>query len=145
MAYQKRRSATLEKAQARLAGLLSAHPNLDLGNGLTLRGYAALIEACTQQLQTHNAALSEADRTRIEFAEAEASVSALSSRLLSAVVAVYGKDSKEYELAGGKPPSSYKRNKQQNLTLTAIESPTGSNTSEPRLNGAIINGAGTVI
>lgn len=145
MAYQKRGSAIVDKAQARLAGLLSAHPNMDLGNGLTLRVYAALIEACTQQLQTHNAALSEADRTRIEFAEAEAALSALSSRVLSAVVVVYGKDSKEYELAGGKPPSNYRRNKQQNSTLTAIESPLASNTSDPILNGAAFNGAGTVI
>ena len=97
MVYQKRQSAILEKAQARLRGLQSVNPTMDLGNGLTLQGYAALLETSTTQLQTHNLTLAEADRTRIEFAQAEASVSALSSRILSAVAAMYGKDSKEYE------------------------------------------------
>jgi hypothetical protein len=141
MAYQKRRSAILEKAQTRLRGLQSVHPFMDLGRGLTLQDYTVLVEASEKQLQTHNFALAEADRTRIEFAEIEASVSALSSRILSAVAATYGKDSKEYEMAGGKPPSSYKRAKKQSLmtSLDATQSSNGaltaSSVKEMTLNG----------
>jgi hypothetical protein len=145
MAYQKRRSATLEKAQARLRGLQSVNPAMDLGNGFTLQSYVDLIESSVTRLQTHNLALAEADRTRIEFAEAEASVSILSSRILSGIVAMYGKDSKEYEMAGGKPPSNYRRSKKQ-------RSATGSNQSQDQdnspdtslLNGVALNGAGKI-
>jgi hypothetical protein len=119
MAYQKRRSATLEKAQGRLRGLRTLLAALQLGNGLTLQNYAALIEAVNALLEAHNLALAEADRTRIEFAEMEAALSALSSRVLSAVAATYGKDSKEYELAGGKFPSNYRRSKKQ-LEATSL-------------------------
>jgi hypothetical protein len=109
MAYPKRRSTALEKAQARLRGLQSVHPEMELGNGLTLQDYAAQIERADNHLQAYNTALSESDRTRIELVETEAVLTQLSSRILSAVAATYGKDSKEYEMAGGKPPSSYKR------------------------------------
>jgi hypothetical protein len=119
MAYQKRRSATLEKAQGRLRGLRTLLAALQLGDGLTLQNYAALIEAVNALLEAHNLALAEADRTRIEFAEMEAALSALSSRVLSAVAATYGKDSKEYELAGGKFPSNYRRSKKQ-LEATSL-------------------------
>jgi hypothetical protein len=141
MVYQKRRSTTLEKAQARLRGLQSIHPNLDIGNGLTLQDYAALITTSDTCLQTHNLALSAVDRTRIEFAEVEAAVSILSTRLLSAVVATYGRDSKEYEMAGGKPPSNYKRSKKQPLATNLNQSQNG--TIAPT-NGATSNGAGAV-
>jgi hypothetical protein len=151
MVYQKRRSATLEKAQARLRGLQSIHPDLNLGNGLTLQDYMTLITATATRLQTHNLALAEADRTRIEFAEAEAEVSNLSSRILSAVAAMYGRNSIEYELAGGKPPSTYKRAKKQSSATDRIQL---QNTSQPQntsiastngaTNGAINNGAGAI-
>lgn len=106
MVYQKRRSTTLEKAQERLRGLQAVHPELNLGNGLSLQDYANLLADADIRLQAHNQALAEADRTRIEFAQTEATVSALSSRILSAVAAMYGRDSKEYEMAGGKIRSS---------------------------------------
>ena len=141
MAYQKRRSATLEKAQARLRGLQSILSTMELGNGLTLGSYAALLEASAGQLESHNLALAEADRTRIEFAELEASVSALSSRVLSAVVAIYGKDSKEYELAGGKPPSNYRRARKQLESTSLNGSQASSVTPNASSNGSTPNGA----
>jgi hypothetical protein len=129
MAYQKRRSAILDKAQTRLRGLQSVNPTMDFGNGLGLQNYADLIETSAAQLQTYNLALAEVDRARIEFAETEASVSAISSRILSAVAAAYGRNSKEYEMAGGKAHSTYKRPKQQNSTTSASEAPPESNGS----------------
>lgn len=147
MAYQKRRSAAVEKAHGRLRGLQTTLPQMDLGNGLTLQRYAELIELAAQRLQTHNVALSEADRTRIEFAEIEASVSALSSRILSAVAAMYGRDSKEYEMAGGKPPSTYRRAKKpSSITGVSETQPGFSNTAPSNAstsNGYVMNGAST--
>jgi hypothetical protein len=151
MVLQKRRSTTLEKALSRLRGLQSAHPTMDLGNGLTLQGYSNLIDASGARLQAYHLALTEADRTRIEFAELEASVALLSSRILSAIAAQYGRDSKEYELAGGKPPSAYKRAKQQSVTslsaasLSATDRPAsqGGNGASGAASstGAVMNGA----
>ncbi|NJN59906.1 MAG: hypothetical protein HC879_21685 [Leptolyngbyaceae cyanobacterium SL_5_9] len=141
MAYQKRRSATLEKAQARLRGLRTLLAALQLGNGLTLQNYAALIEAVTALLEAHNLALAEADRTRIELAEMEVSLSALSSRILSAVAATYGKDSKEYELAGGKFPSNYRRTKKQLEPTSLNEFQVSNGTSNvASSNGSATNG-----
>jgi hypothetical protein len=138
MAYQKRRSTTLEKAQARLRGLQSIHPDLNLGNGLTLQDYVASITTSATRLQAYNLALAEADRTRIEFSEAEAQVTTLSSRILSAVAGMYGRDSMEYELAGGKPTGTYKRSKKQSPATPQVQ-----NTSLASSNGAVINGAAT--
>lgn len=118
MTYQKRHSITLDKAQIRLRGLQSVLPEMNLGNGLTLQDYAASVEASAARLEAHNLVLAEADRTRIEFAEAEASLSALSSRVLSATAAMYGRGSKEYEMAGGKPPSSYRRSRKQSSSFS---------------------------
>jgi len=141
MAYQKRRSATLEKAQARLRGLRTLLAALQLGNGLTLQNYAALIEAVNALLEAHNLALAEADRTRIELAEMEVSLSALSSRVLSAVAATYGRDSKEYELAGGKFPSSYRRTKKQVESTSLSEFQVSNVTSNiASSNGSAMNG-----
>lgn len=119
MVYQKRNSTILEKALARLQGLESLNPQLNLGNGLTLQDYATLIKLALQQLQAYNISLAAADRDRIEFAAAEASVADLSSRLLSAIAATYGKNSKEYEIAGGKVRTNYKRSTKPATSTTS--------------------------
>ncbi len=111
MSYQKRQSTILEKAQDRWLGLHTIHPGMDFGVGLTLPDYATLIDTADRQLQAYNAALAAADRARIAFDTTEATLSALSSRILTTVVAVYGKESQEYEMAGGTPPSQSKRAK----------------------------------
>jgi hypothetical protein len=103
MAYQKRHSAPLEKAQARLRGLQSIQAQIDLGGSLTLQDYANLIGTVDTRLQAYNWALAEADRHRIELDNTEAELNLLSSRVLTAVAAMYGKTSKEYEMAGAPP------------------------------------------
>jgi hypothetical protein len=109
MAYSKRRSTELEKAQARLRGLLSIQSELNLGNGLSLQDYDGLIQTTDRSLQTYNTSLSESDRTRLELIDIEAQLATLSSRILSAIAAMYGKNSKEYAMAGGKPSGGGKR------------------------------------
>ncbi|HEY9615538.1 MAG TPA: hypothetical protein V6C64_01765 [Microcoleaceae cyanobacterium] len=137
MVYQKRSSTVLEKALARLQGLQSLDPQMQLGNGLSLQDYANLINLALKQLEAYNLALATADRDRIEFAATEASVTNLSSRLLSAVAATYGKDSKEYELAGGKLRTNYQRSK-KTATTTDLASTLSNSTST--LNGSVVNG-----
>ena len=146
MGYPKRQSAALAKAQDRLRGLQTLHPNLDLGYGLTLPDYAQLIDTVDRQLQAHNAALAATDRTRIELTATEATLSDLSSRILTAIVAQYGKESKEYEMAGGTPPSRAKRAKKAIIVEPPQSEPVSSvagvaigngNGNGMKLNGAI--------
>jgi hypothetical protein len=137
MGYPKRQSAPLAKAQDRLRGLQTIHPDLELGYGLTLPDYATLIDTVDRQLQVHNDALAATDRTRIELTATEATLSDLSSRILTAIVARYGKESKEYEMAGGTPPSRAKRAKK-----AAAAEPAQAESGAPVTRAAIANGNG---
>ncbi len=144
MGYPQRESAPLVKAQDRLRGLQSIHPNLNLGNGLTLQDYAEIIQTTDRQLQAHNVALVEADRTRIELATTESNLKSLSSRVLITVAALYGKESKEYEMAGGTPPSRSKRAKKAAAVTPAsapdVAMPTPAVAAISNGNGAKTNG-----
>jgi hypothetical protein len=144
MVYQKRRSTILAKAQARLQGLQSVQPEMALGNSLTLQAYADLIAAVDDRLIAHNVALSAADRTRIELVELETALSTLSSRMLSAVVANYGKNSKAYEMAGGKLPKPARRTSKPPSATVPPDSPADDSQaifSSAPSNGAAKNGS----
>jgi hypothetical protein len=147
MAYSKRRSTELEKAQARLRGLQALQSNLNLGNGISLYEYERLIQSVDSSLQTYNTSLSESDRNRIELQDVELQLAALSSRLLSAIAAFYGKDSKQYAMAGGKPSGGGKRkaaaaqNTNGAIDLTAVSQNEKTN---GKLNGASLNGSAIV-
>jgi hypothetical protein len=155
MAYTKRNSTPLEKAQARLRGLEAVDSEMDLGSGLTLQEYAILIQTADSQLQDYNTSLSESDRKRLELTETEAALTQLSSRILSAVAATYGRTSKEYEMAGGKVPATKRSRKSsvavesrvastvsqgENSTFTVAATNGSSNGSSP--NGAAIASVG---
>jgi hypothetical protein len=109
VARKKRTSKTLDKAQQRAAGLSSISSTLDLGNALTLAAYNAEIAATKTSLDAYNAALSAVDATYNTLQEAEGGLAALTERMLAGVAAKYGKDSNEYEMAGGTRKSERKR------------------------------------
>jgi hypothetical protein len=62
-------------------------------------------------------------------------------RILSAISAQYGKDSKEYELAGGKPRNSSKRTNKPGTTTSTTGTQSNSTSGTASLNGATLNGA----
>lgn len=105
MGRLKRTSAVAEKAASRAAGMASISATLDLGNGLTLAAYNTAIEAIskpgTGKLAAYNAALAVTDQLLNELEAAEKSLGKLSETMLLAVAVKYGKDSSEYEKAGG--------------------------------------------
>jgi len=105
MARKKRTSPAAEKAVTRAAALSSISPTLDLGNGLTLTAYNAAIAKInapnTGQLAVYNATLSSLDGQLNNLQAAETSLNTLSESMLAAVGVKYGKDSNEYEEAGG--------------------------------------------
>ncbi|XGB42155.1 MAG: hypothetical protein LVS60_18685 [Nodosilinea sp. LVE1205-7] len=109
MVRLKRSSQILEKAERRAAGLKSIDPSLNLGNGLSLRSYCRLMDRLREQIADYNETLALADRANRSVRDGEQKLRELSERMLIAVAARYGKDSPEYEMAGGTRRSNRKR------------------------------------
>jgi hypothetical protein len=108
MARRKRSSSTIAQAQNRAVGLSNIDPKLDLGNGNTLESLQASIKSTQLLLETYNKKLGELDVAQNDLTAAELALELKSSTMLTATSAKYGKDSNEYELAGGKRKSERK-------------------------------------
>ncbi len=109
MAFKKRSSPVIETAQTRLASLSSIDPALDLGNGLTAAAYKTAVQDVQAKLDTYNVLLSQADEASNTLSAAEKELRSLSERMLAGVAVKFGKDSDEYEMAGGVRKSERKR------------------------------------
>ena len=111
MAFKRRSSQVLSDAQTRAANLKAIDPNLDLGNELTVADYESRIAAAQNVLDSYNAQLAKADSLGNDFKAIEKEVRGFSARMLAGVGVKYGKDSNEYEMAGGTRSSEIKRKK----------------------------------
>ena len=109
MARQKRTSPIAEAAGVRADSLESIDEALDLGNGLTLGSYRSAIAAVLAQLSAYNTKLSELDGILNGLETGEKGLSDLSERMLTGVATKYGKNSDQYEKAGGTKKSEIKR------------------------------------
>jgi uncharacterized protein (DUF1501 family) len=106
---KKTSSITLERSAARAAGLESIDPALDLGNGLSLATYRAAIADTSAKLSAYNTLLSQVDEAHNAFAAAESGLGETSDRMLAGVASKYGRNSDQYEMAGGTKRSERKR------------------------------------
>lgn len=109
MARRKKSSKTLDNAFKRLAGMQALDPNLDLGNGLTVPGFAAEVAKLEQKLSAYHKLLTQSNTSQNETYAQEKIVRELSERMLEGFASKYGHDSSEYEMAGGKRKSERKR------------------------------------
>lgn len=109
MSRRKRSSKILEKAERRSAGLHSINEELDLGNGLSVDGFDEAIEATRTRLTDYNKALSTVDKLYTEMLETERKLGDMAEHMLLGVASKYGKNSAEYEMAGGVRKSERKR------------------------------------
>ena len=109
MARQKKTSKVVESANTRLASIKSIGANLDLGNGVTTVVYEDLINETKKVLEEYNTALSLVDEKQNLYKKTEKDLQGLHERVLISVAAKYGKDSNEYEKAGGVKKSERKR------------------------------------
>ncbi len=143
MPYRKRSSPVLEKSERRAASIGSIDLNLDLGNGLTLPGYITSIEIVRQKVAEYNTMLSNVAQLYDEMMVAEQQLADLNTRMLAGVLTKYGRNSIEYEMAGGKRSKS-KRGKA--IGSGAASLTTGSTAMEfvsvPSVNGSQ-NGSGS--
>ena len=108
MARKKRTSESINRAQARSSALESIDTNLDLGNSLTLAAYKELIAATEDKLSVYNIKLSEVDGLLNELEALEKRLEEMTSNMLGGVGLKYGKDSDQYEMAGGTRKSERK-------------------------------------
>lgn len=109
MARIKKTSKMIEDANLRLAGLKSIDANLDLGNGITLKNYEKIIDETDNSLETYNTTLSLVDEQKNTFETNERSLKDYHERILLGVGSKFGKDSVEYEKAGGTRKSERKK------------------------------------
>jgi hypothetical protein len=109
MGRTKKTSKIIEDANVRLASIKSIDANLSLGNNLGVLVFNTKIEEVKQTLEEYNTALSLADEKANIYRQKEKELKDLHERMLIGVAAVYGKDSNEYEKAGGTKKSERKK------------------------------------
>lgn len=101
MARKKRSSRILEKAQFRVAGLKAIDPKLNFDDTCNLQNITQLIEQFHNTLDEYNAAIAMIDASKKKLDEMEKNLGQVSDKMLMGVGFKYGKNSTEYELAGG--------------------------------------------
>lgn len=101
MTRRKRTSRILEKAELRSAGLKAIDPTLDFGDVRNLNNMTQLMEQLRTKIDAYNTALSMIDSSKTEIEELEKNLGDLSEKMLIGVAFQYGKDSREYQMAGG--------------------------------------------
>jgi PDZ domain-containing secreted protein len=74
---------------------------MDFGEARTLSNLTNLMEQLRTKLDAYNTALAVIGSSQTEIEELEKTLSELSERMLLGVAFKYGKDSREYEMAGG--------------------------------------------
>ena len=101
MTRQKSTSRILKKAELRTSGLKAIDRNMDFGDTCNLQNMTQLIEELRTKIDAYNTALAVIDSSKIEITELEKNLGELSEKMLIGVAFKYGKDSREYEMAGG--------------------------------------------
>ncbi|WP_026735579.1 hypothetical protein [Fischerella sp. PCC 9605] len=101
MSRPKRTSRILKNAELRSAGLKAIDPNMTFGDACNLQIMTQVIEQLRTKLVAYNTALSMIDSSKNEIDELEKTLGEISERMLIGVACKYGKDSCEYEMAGG--------------------------------------------
>ncbi|MEH2287981.1 hypothetical protein [Nostoc sp.] len=101
MPRKKRTSRILEKAELRTAALKAVDANMDFGDDCDLQNLTQSIEQLRSMLDAYNSALAVVDSNKSKIDQMEKSLNNLSDKLLRGVAFKYGKNSNEYEIAGG--------------------------------------------
>ena len=99
----------LEKGRTRLAAVKSIDPALDLSNGITVANYETEVDMLNTNLEAYNTALSTVDNLyNICIAQIDV-LKDWNERVLAGVATRYGKNSSQYEMAGGVKKSERKK------------------------------------
>lgn len=99
----------LEKATTRLSAVRSIDAALDLSNGITIPNYETEINVLATKLSAYNTALSTIDNLYNECVAQIAVLKDWNERILMGVATKFGRNSSEYEMAGGKRKSERRK------------------------------------
>ncbi|WP_396179587.1 hypothetical protein [Flavobacterium sp.] len=103
-----------EKAVTRLASIKSIDVSLDLGNEVTAAKYETEITKFKKNLDAYNTALSTIDDLYNDCITQESVLKEWNERVLNGVGFKFGKDSSQYEMAGGTRKSERKKQTPKN-------------------------------
>lgn len=109
MARLKTASRDYEQGFKRIAAVQSIDADFDLGNGLIAKDYQQAITEVKTAMDSYNTLLSTLDEKLNTLKEKEKSLRNWNERILNGVASKYGKDSSEYEQAGGVRKSERKK------------------------------------
>ncbi len=109
MGRRKTSSKAYEKAFRRLAAVKSIDGEFNLGNDLTASNYNGVIAGVKAAMDDYNTTLSLVDQKLNLLKEREAELRNWNERILTGVASKYGKNSSEYEQAGGKRKAERKK------------------------------------
>jgi hypothetical protein len=101
MPRQKRASRILKKAEFRVAGLKAIDPNIAFDDKCNLQNLTQTIEEFRNVLEAYNTDLAAVDSCKIKVDAMEKTLGSLSDKMLMGVCFRYGRDSNEYDMAGG--------------------------------------------
>jgi hypothetical protein len=110
----KKTSTVLEKTEQRLIGLRAINSDLKINDTISVDRLSQLTGQLRNQLNHYNLLLTEIDTAKADMETLEQTIRETSERLVSGVASIYGKDSREYEMAGGVRKSD--RARKANLT-----------------------------
>jgi hypothetical protein len=106
---RKTTSPAITDGEQRLAGMKSIDEALDLDNGVSVATGEKLLTDTRKLLADYNASLAISDGLLTAFEIKEKELQKFNSKVLPAVGLKYGKDSAEYEKAGGVRDSERKK------------------------------------
>jgi len=101
MSQKKRASRVLENAELKSSGLKAINSSLDIGDDYNITKLTQLIEELRAKLENHNSILRMIDSSKLEVEQLEKNLAIYCENMLTGIAFKYGKDSREYEMAGG--------------------------------------------
>jgi hypothetical protein len=152
MTQRTRTSPILKKAQTRNVAIQSIDPNFDIGNGISVVEFSASIEDTITKVNRYNLALSTLTQLKNEMMASEKALANHHERVLSSISGKFGRNSTEYEMAGGRKRATKIKTKATpaagEMTLaqppgmggvTLPTSPVQQSTTESRAMNAVMN------
>lgn len=101
----------MKELEQRIAGLKTINPTLDLGNGVSIAAFEAVLNEGREAIEDYNSSLAVSDAKLNVVKATDKLIRAANKKILPAVGLKYGTDSDEYEKAGGVRESERKKPK----------------------------------
>ncbi|PHJ56009.1 hypothetical protein VF14_36785 [Nostoc linckia z18] len=133
MSQRKRTSRVLENAELKFAGVKAIDTNLDIGDNYNTIKFAQLIEELRTKLENHNTILSTIDSSKIEVEQLEKKLVSYCENMMMGIGFKYGKDSREYQMAGGVRRSEILRKSRATRLKTAANKAASQNSQSTGL------------